>query len=377
MIVAREGLERRRYLDQARGKLAAIASALRLPKGGGDVLCAAWRRVVGPFADIDVRDTAPWPSGISDDASPFEFSLVLDAAEPELRVLWESQGAGGHLQAKMDAALQSHRRLHVAERASTRRFDQIADLFLPSEPQGGFVLWHAARLWPLGDPELKAYLNPQVRGPERAAELVQEALARLGLSASWRYVQDAMSRGPGLDEIRYFSLDLRDGGAPRVKVYVYHHETTPDVLARVAALSPAAQPERVVEFYARVSGGREPAAGFSPGSCLSFVADRGPAPTAITLHVPVRAYVDDDAEACERVASLAAPAPDATRGEHPLLAASGVDLHHRVARGIAQRPLERGVGLTTYVSLRSQRDAERVTCYLATELFAVHPPRRP
>ncbi len=333
-----------------------------------------WRRVTGPLSSATLPTAAPWPCGISDDASPFEFSFVLDPRRPEIRLLWESQGESGDLAAKMDAALATQRRLQLTEGASSRRFDRIADLFLPTDPQGAFVLWHAARLWPTRDPELKAYLNPQVRGRTRSRELVRQALDRLGLAASWPYVERTLTRGDGLDELRYVSLDLRDDGASRVKVYVYHHEATAELLARDATLSPSADPARVAAFFERVTDRRPPAEGFNPGVCLSFVEGRGAAPTAITLHVPVRAYVNDDDDACDRVAALAARGPIGT-GEGSLLAQESVAAHRAAVLGLAKRPLDAGVGLTTYVSLRSERSAERVTCYLATELFSVQAPR--
>lgn len=375
MIDAERVLETRTHGDAAHAALVRLAEALRLPAGSANTLHLGWRRFVGSFADERIPSMAPWYSGISDDSSPYEFSLVLDPDAPELRVLWESQGASGDPRAKRNAAMQTHARLCRDTGLRSERFAAIADLFLPPAPQGTFVLWHAARLWPTGQPELKAYLNPQVRGSAKSATLVQQALGRLGLSDAWPFVTRAMSRGPALDEVRYFSLDMSDDDTARIKVYVYHHDPTPEVLANAAATSPFAAPDRVVSFFDRISAGRPAAPGFAPATCLSFVQGRGSAPVAATLHVPIRAYVRDDLEACDRIAALAGAGPHARAGEMRLLDAPSAAQHRRVAMAISCRPLESGVGLTSYVSLRSQHDGERVTCYLSTELFAVQPPR--
>jgi pyrroloquinoline quinone (PQQ) biosynthesis protein C len=351
--------------------LGRLTERLALPVGSDTTMTTALRELFGDLATHELGAKPPWPCCISDDGSPFEFSLVLDGDGPEVRVLWESQGASGDLRAKADAGLATQRRLVNSFGVTSRRFDTIADLFLPSEPQGSFVLWHAARLWPADVPEIKAYMNPQVRGRLRAPALVEEALARLGFGGAWPFLLKAMPRGPEVDEIRYFSLDLRDDATARVKVYVYHHDPSPSVLLAAAEAASLSDPARVVSFFYRVTDGRAAHGGFCPATCLSFVADAGPRPVAATLHVPIRGYVRHDAEACERIDSLAARDRRPAGGGEVLLDHAGVRLHRAATEALRRRPLQSGVGLTTYVSLRSQADDERVTCYLATEAYAV------
>src|SRR5688572_29591104 len=88
------------YLSEARASLARLATHLSLPSTAGGMMTREYGRLLGPLATRDIPSSAPWHSGISDDSSPYEFSLVLDE-KPEIRVLWESQGASGDLQAKM------------------------------------------------------------------------------------------------------------------------------------------------------------------------------------------------------------------------------------------------------------------------------------
>jgi DMATS type aromatic prenyltransferase len=360
------------YGDVSVEALSRLERVLSLPRGAAQSMADAFARNVGPLSTWPVPPTAPWPCEISDDSTPFEFSLVLDSKHPQVRMLWESQGASGDLRARLRAGLDTQQRLCLPASENAERFAAVSDLFLPEDPQGPFVLWHAARIWPTDDPELKVYFNPRVRGPMRAAALVQEALERLGYGEAWNHVLPTMSRGPFLDEIRYFSLDLVSD-EPRVKVYVYHREPTPEVLAAAAATATQSEPDRIVEFYTRLTQWGEPAPGFAPGTCLSFTRRGGAAPVTATLHVPVRGYVGNDEDACARVESLTAP--DSTG--RPLLDADAAALCRTAAEGIGTRSLDAGVGRVTYVSLRSRRGADRVTCYLATETFGVTRHRAP
>jgi DMATS type aromatic prenyltransferase len=354
--------------------LGRLAVALALPAGAAQGMAARLRGLFGPLADRQMTARAPWPSAISDDQSPFELSLVLDPQHPELRVLWESQGNSGDLRSKLAAGLATQQRLVDDFDASSTRFDAVADLFLPTEPTGSFVLWHAARLWPLtADPELKVYFNPQIRGRRHAAALVESALDRLGSRHAWPTVARAMPRGPELDEILYVSLDLVASPEARTKVYLQHHDPTLDVLRQVATAAPDNDPEEIVAFYRAATADRPaagefevlaservPPPGVSPGSCLSFVGD-GACARAVTLHVPVRSHVDHDLQVCERVTRMLDP--------------SAAALHRAAVDAVRQRRLEDGVGLTSYLSLRSQRGRSRATCYLSTECFTALPAR--
>jgi DMATS type aromatic prenyltransferase len=362
------------YSARAREMLEGLATALSLPPGAGEAMSTHAHALLGDLADRGIPTRPPSPSAISDDSSPFELSVVLDPANPEIRILWESQSDRGTLAAKIDAGLATNDRLCTAFGIDQRRFDLVRDLFLPGEPVGAFAIWHASRLWPLdAGPELKVYLNPQIRGRLRAPALVEEALGRLGVSQAWRTIAAVMPRGPELDEILYFSLDLANEPTARTKIYLQHHDPELSVIRRVAAASPSANPEEVVEFWRAVTadrpavGGfsvitsdRRPAAGVSPGSCLSFCG--GATPSAVTIHVPVRSHVDNDAEACRRSELALGPAVGA--------------LHRATANAVRRRRLEDGVGLTSYLSLRSQKGKGRATAYLSSECFASLPARR-
>ncbi len=362
----------RTYDEHATPRLVALVDALGLPQEAKRSVPQAWRAAVGELADRVVPDAPPWSCSISDDSTPIEFSLVLDAKAPELRLLWEPQGNGADPRARHRVAQATLGRLEQLDGVSLLRLRQLEALFLPETAELDFLAWHAVRLWPAGPSEFKIYLNPSVALADNALDLLEDAMGRLGLQASWPSMLRGIVR-PGVDEIRYISLDLRQGLGARLKVYVYHPDATGDIIAATAAACPRADGQRLRSFFETVTAGRRPVAGFCPGSCLSFVKEQGPEPAAVTLHVPVRGYVRSDQEVTQRVEALTrAPGEGAGRS---FLSSEDLWLHGRAVAALATRPLQEGVGLTSYLSLRSQGTAERVTAYLATELFATEPAR--
>ena len=136
------------YGDVSFEALSRLAALLGLPGGAAQAMAEAFALNVGPLSTWLVPPAAPWPCEISDDSTPFEFSLVLDSTHPEVRMLWESQGPSGDLRTRARAGLDTQHRLCPPGSRDADRFAAVADLFLPDDPQGPFVLWHAARIWP-------------------------------------------------------------------------------------------------------------------------------------------------------------------------------------------------------------------------------------
>ncbi len=318
--------------------------------------------VLSPWGDQHIGAIPLWPSKISDDSSPYEFSVVL-SPRPEVRLLWDNEGSARAPAYAVPTALDAHRTLCRRLGANQERFDQIRDLFAPDMPEESFVLWHAIRLLPFeATPELKVYFNAQIRGRLMAPALVEAALDRLGFPGAYARLMKAMQRGPELDEIRYLALDLCGGEAARVKVYVFHHQPTPAVISEAASAAPSADATGIAAFFEGLSEGRAPSGGFAPATCLSFVAGRDD-PSAATLHFPVRGYVRNDEEVSDRLRAV--------------VDGSIVARHEASVEAVRQRPLSDGVGLSAYVSMRSDAHGARYTEYLSTETFAVTPPGPP
>lgn len=304
-----------------------------------------------------------WMSEISDDNTPVEFSVTLGDGNEEVRALLEAQSTQPTLSAHRTAALELTDRLEHTYGADLSRFRKVQDLFLPEEMHGPFALWHSVVFRRGSAPSFKAYLNPAAQGPSRAPQLVEEALHRLGLHHAWSALcQSAATRGPFLDEVKYFALDLSATPEARVKIYVRHHEATPADLEATCRAADSYQAGEAYSFVRAMAGGELPLLQRAPFTCSSFIGKRDSRPVATTLYVPVCAYASNDSTVRDRVAShLRRSSPLARRYEELL-------------EGFADRPLDAGVGLQSWAAHRRYKGAGRYTVYLATEASRVFAP---
>ncbi len=321
--------------------------------------------LLGPHGSRGLADPPAWPSDIADDHSPVEFSVAFNDTEPPaLRILAEVPGAAPGVEANTQAAYAFLAANAARFGLATARLDAIRDVFTVPRPMGGFALWCSLVFRRGRDPEFKVYFNPEVAGPGRAPELVEEALGRLGLRDAYRTML-ARSIRPGelgrRDRLSFFAVDLHDGPQARVKLYVSHHEAGAADVARAAAVVPGVAADEIVEFC-RAAGGhgrfdRRPLVG-------SYTLTGGSGrPVGYSLYVPIRDYVDDDLQARDRVAALVA--------RHGFSTA----LLHRCVAAVSRRPLGAGVGLIAHVSLRLGPPRPGVTVYLSAEAYQVTPPR--
>jgi DMATS type aromatic prenyltransferase len=321
--------------------------------------------LLGPQGPRSLADPPAWPSDIADDHSPVEWSVAFNNAEPPaLRVLAEVSAAEPGLEANTEAAYSFLAANAARFGLTTARLDTIRDVFAPAQPAGSFALWCSLVFRHGRDPEFKVYLNPEVAGVDRAPELVEEALGRLGLGGAYRTML-ARSIRPGelgrRDRLSFFALDLHDGPQARVKLYVSHHDAEAADAARAAAVVPGIVPDDVAGFC-RAAGGpgrfdRRPLVG---SYTLTGGADQ---PVGYSVYVPIRDYVDDDLQARDRVVGLLA---QHGFGTAPL---------HRSIAAVSRRPLGAGVGLIAHVSLRLGPPRPGVTVYLSAEAYHVTPPR--
>jgi DMATS type aromatic prenyltransferase len=308
-----------------------------------------------PWSSIPLGDRPPWPNDITDDGTPFEFSVALQGADVELRMLLESRPTTT-AESTWDAGLQVHARLQERGLISRQRFDKIADLFAPTgrEPSR-FSLWHAAVIRPGAPTLFKAYVNPHA-GDLDAKETVRTALQRLGLHTAWDFISDRLTSVVGSD-IAYFSLDLNEDPLARVKIYL---ATSGDADSVEALLSGAAnfRSGEASTWLETLAQSRGPFSARPILACFSFTNDARP---QATLHVPVRSYVPSDAHAA--------------RNMYSLLDRDGADTLRRSLAAISDRALDMGRGLITYASLRPTQHALRLTAYLAPQSYAIAAPR--
>jgi DMATS type aromatic prenyltransferase len=342
------------------GALAMVSEPLaRTLDTAGPRIAEVFGDLLGASAARRVHDAPAYASDVVDDHTPFELSLAVGGAAPELRVLVETVHDDSSLVARWQAARALGARLRDRHGADLRRLDQIADLFEPRREHGSLAMWYAVSFRPEHAPEWKAYLDLRAQGSERARAVLEEALDRLGLAAAYpRLMREAGARDL-LDELVYFSLDLADHERARIKVYFRHHDATIDDLERVVG-GAGAEAGEVAAFCATVLGHTGPYRPRPLVSCWAFTG--GSEPSGATLYAPIAYYVCDDAEARARIRrwmDRAAIEPDG---------------YERALAAFARRPLESGVGMHSYVSFKRDRGRPRLTVYLAPEAYRTFPP---
>nr|WP_240481343.1 tryptophan dimethylallyltransferase family protein [Sandaracinus amylolyticus] len=325
-----------------------------------------FRALLAPWGDrpLHHRTSSPdagfWVSDISDDNTPIELSAAIAAGEVEVRVLLEAQAEEPTLPAHRAAAIALTERLERDHGADLSRFRVVQDLFLPDDMHGPFALWHSAVFRRGRPPAFKAYFNPQAYGRGRAQSVVEEALHRLGFDGAWGSLCRTARRGPHLDELKYFALDLVADPKARVKVYVRHHDATAADLEAACSGAESYTPGEVHEFVRAMGGDRERLAARATFTCSALV-EGSVRPAATTVYVPICAYAPDDLAVQQRV--------------HAYLVEHGMDPapYDALVHGYAERPLDAGVGMQSWVAFRRHHDDPRLTVYLATEAAKVHP----
>lgn len=323
--------------------------------------------LLGPAGPRPLSEPPLWPSDVSDDHSPVEFSLALDQGRrPTLRLLAETLAAEPGPLSNRQAALGLLDWWATRYRPHLGRFDQVRDLFVPGTAGAGrFSLWYSLVFGPSGPPAIKVYFNPTVGGVDGAGERVAEALHRLGYGAVVPALLHYGTRAGRLDAVDwpiFFALDLHDGPDARVKVYLAHEHATAATAARAARV--AGIDGTQIETFCRLAGGIDR---FHLRPLISAVTFRGvaAAPRGYSLYLPIRAYVDDDQQAWDRVQKVAA-----RYGHDPAPIGAAI-------AALTDRDLDAGVGLIAHVALRlAHGDAAGITTYLSSEAYAVTAARR-
>ncbi|HVW28819.1 MAG TPA: tryptophan dimethylallyltransferase family protein [Polyangiaceae bacterium] len=308
-------------------------------------------------------NASTWVSDISDDNTPVEFSVTVVDGQSDVRVLFETQGQEPTLASYREAGLALHARLERTFSADLTRFRAVQDLFLPHDMHGPFAVWNSVVFSRNKPPIFKTYFNPQARGIGNAYALAEEALCRLGFGRAWSaFAASAARRGPYLDEVKYFALDLTPEQEARIKIYVRHHAARQEDLEFACGAAEAHVPGEALAFTRAMGADCEHFSARSAVTCSSFVGGRDERPAATTLYLPVCVYARDDAVVKCRV--------------NDYLARNAIDaaLYNRIIDEFADRSLESGIGMHSWIAFRRHQQRERTTIYLATEANRIHPP---
>ncbi|MDY7227171.1 tryptophan dimethylallyltransferase family protein [Hyalangium rubrum] len=313
-----------------------------------------------PWGERPMRKVPLWPSTLSEEHSPLEFSWSSHGGQPELRLRVEALGDNPSPATNWAVAQQLSGRLSFEYQRSLERLRRIEELFVPREPGATFAMGHAMTLRPGAPPELWVFLNPQAQGAEQAPARVEEALGRLGLARSWRSLREAMLRRPK-DRLLSLALELSEGPEARVELHAEHLDATAEDVEPVLALGQGYASGEARRLFQMLAGEAGP---ISRGAVrTSVMLSTGSEPRAVgsTLQFPVHAYADDDRVARERIAELL----DARERQH----------YREVLSEVARRPLEAGVGLQSAVFAQWQGTPCRMGVYLTSEAYAIRTPR--
>lgn len=349
------------YVECGVEKLTALCKSVGLDHKT-DQIINIFRSITTSWGNRAVGDTT-WQSDVSDDATPFEFSIALDPDNVELRVLVEAQGSTANLQSNWQAGLELNQYLAANHSVNLDRFEQISDLYAPTNSTAKFSIWHAVCFYPDKEPAFKLYLNPQSQSKSRSAAIIEESLVRLGFTHAWPTLAETCAqRGPDKDEFVYFSLDLATHTQARAKVYLRHHDATPAELESALSAARNYVSGDAIEFCQAMAPGQTSFSAKSAITCFSFIAGDDDTPSNGTLYLPISNYAIDDRAVCDRL--------DLYFIQHGL----PVSRYQSAIQSFAVRSLESGIGMHSYVSFRREQDKRRVGIYLNPEANAVRFP---
>jgi hypothetical protein len=343
------------YHQIAIGRLDRLSDALGL-----DAHLGRFRALVSwlfrGWGDAAVPDSAPYPSALTNDHSPFEYSLSFAGMGVDLSLRIEAQAANPTLVENREAALAFNERL-LPFGVDFDRFQRVRELFLPATFEPPFSLWHELTLRPGAVASFKLYLNPAAAGPDRAPGLVKEALARLGHKNVDPTLDRLLRRGAGLDEVAWVSLDLSSGPGAETRVYVRHLAATAADLERTLSFFPAHRAGDAIGACRAVVRGAGAFAQDPPMTSVAF-GHGGMAPAAAGLDVVIGAERGpDDGETSRQLAVY--------------LASLGLDsnAYARALASFAPRALPGKAGIQSRVSFIREVEGPRATVHLCPEVF--------
>jgi DMATS type aromatic prenyltransferase len=347
------------YVEAGVEKLTALADAVGL-KDKLPQIIEIFRAMTASWGERKVGEKSSWQSDVSDDSAPFEFSIALDPQKTELRVLVEAQGTDPNLQSNWQAGLALNQYLSEHFNISLDRFQQIEDLFVPTNPEAKFSMWHAACFYIDKEPAFKLYLNPQSQETSRAAAVIEESLVRLNFPRAWMGLAEiAAQRGLDKDEFTYFSLDLASHPKARVKIYLRHYDATAEDLEQALSLANNYVAGDATEFCQALIQEQGRFTAKPMASCFSFIEGNDDRPSSGTLYIPVGHYTTSDRVVTDRLQKYF--------GQHHLSNST----YNTALQVFGLRRLDSGCGMHSHISLRRENQQRRIGVYLNPEVNTV------
>ncbi len=342
------------YGSSGQRKLALLCKGLGASSRASQEAFRVFRLLSDSWADRPLGSTPAWQTDITDDGTPFEFSVAFDGGTPRIRILIESQKGEMTLASSWAAGLELNERLGHLANVDLEHFNRVSDLFAPSEGAAvSFALWHGAELDANNRCSYKVYVNPQVHGPGAAWRTVMESLARLGAENAREFIGSLLGSSDNGSRLAFFSLDLSADRGSRIKIYVANPGIVAEDIERVLAGTRDYVAGDGAHWIRQLLGTDGPLQHRPLLTCFSFTA--GDHTPSATLHVPIRNYAPHDGYSVDRACEFLTPKDAKT-------------LRRTVAL-FACRPLDVMPAVLTYISLRRLPGGLNVTTYFAPEAF--------
>jgi DMATS type aromatic prenyltransferase len=356
---AEELVSKPTYVAAGIEKLTALCHAVGLEHKTAEAI-ETFRAMTLSWGDRRIRKDSSWQSNVSDDGAPFEFSIAFKDDRAELRILLEAQGSEPNLQSNWEAGLNLNHYLAERYQVSLDRFKQIEDLFVPTNPDASFSIWHSACFYPDKEPSFKIYLNPQAQSESRAAATCEESLVRLGFDRAWSGLAEiAAKRGSEKDKFAYFSLDLDSHSEARVKIYLRHYDITVDALEEVLSLAQNYVTGDAAAFCKALTSQQNLFTSKPIVSCFSFIEGNDERPANGTLYIPIGYYVANDGIVFDLLNRYFI--------QHNL----PVSIYTKLLQSFSVRSLDSGCGMHSHISMRREQQECRLVVYLNPEVNSV------
>lgn len=345
-------LAERSFGDVATAGLRGLCGALQLPDACHRAVNALVPALQGAWTKRSFGAAPPTTSDITDDGSPFEYSVTLGPGLGEVRLLLEPQGQPTTPQSSWAEGWATLRSLQQLGLADLKTAEAVSDVFKPRSHDARFGLWLAAALRPGVSPLIKVYFDPMAAGVERGHALVAEAMERLGFASGWTWLTRHVLDRPDA-QVCLFSLDLTVSDNARVKIYMSAATRDAAAVEALVVPLPGYAPGGVRMFCNDLLG---PAKVFDqrlPQVCWSLTSRVRAHPTDATLYLPVRCYTSDDKMVLRRMQRMLPGSEAAALG--------------RAVSAIARRDLTTGSGLIAWVSTRLAAGSPHIAAYLSVE----------
>jgi tryptophanase len=356
------------YISEAERQLTCLSEAVGQDEVTLKKLLYAFRFSGGEWCQNPIPqklDRSAWISDVSNDHSPFEYSLALSqqTGASELRFLIEAQPEENSVAAlqKCTSRLTDDIAIEYGPtKVSLNKLNLVRDLFFPPGGEGLLASWHSFATSKKLE-KWKIYLSPLASGRQNAFNVTREALGRLGLTSSWKLLETILD---GDDYPVYFALGLSPNPEDaEVKIYVNHpNASAREIAQKHLKLDPSSSVHAIEQFYSVMANGSPgPYRGKACASCFHFKNKDPSRPAARTIFYPMDDQAVNDAEAKERIEKYMdiISAPQLYR-----------ERYRNAISAVQCRPLELGRGIHSWVSMKEKMDGTRSnTYYLSAELY--------